>query len=160
MKIRRALERTVLALVIFTGGACGAIKPAEPKFIDDIRKIPPPLKVINFTIQRRDLQDALTRTNENTIRLVPVFQTASLGPSYEYRVFDVKNGSVFNLLGIQVADIVIAADRYLIKRPEQFSAFVQIMAGLDEASIEIRRGGESRLLRYRFVPAVGKDGQG
>lgn len=148
----------VRAMVFVLGGlligGCFSASNREPRFIEDIRPVPPVVKVMSFAIQRRDLQEALTHTNENTIRLVPVYQNVSVRQSYEYRVFDVKDASAYALLGIQSSDIIVAVDRYLLKRPEQFPAFVQLVAGMNEASIEVRRGGEARLFKYRFIPAI------
>lgn len=147
----------VMAMVLLSvlGGGCATQRAREPKFIDDIRPIPPALKVISYTIQRRDLQNALIRIREHSVRLVPVYQSVSTTESYEYRIFDVGQGSVYSLLGLENSDIIVAASRYLIKNPAQFPAFVQLLVNENEASIEIRRGGEARLLKYRFVPAVG-----
>jgi type II secretory pathway component PulC len=139
-----------VALVLTAG--CSAGKVREPKFIDDVRPIPPVLKVISYTIQRRDLQESLTRIKENPIRLVPVFQSVSPAESYEYRIFDIGHDGVYSLLGLENSDILVAANRYLIKSPVQFPAFVQLLANEKDATIEIRRGGESRLHKYTFIP--------
>lgn len=139
-----------LASVALSG--CSASKVREPRVIDDVRPIPPVLKVSSFAIQRRDLQEALTRIKENPIRLVPVFQSVSPGDSYEYKIFDIGPNGVYALLGLENGDILVAANRYLIKSPPQFPAFVQLLANEKEATIEIRRGGESRLHKYSFIP--------
>lgn len=147
------------ALVVFSGVlsgvlGCGAVGIKEPKFIDDIRPVPPPFKVSSYAIQRRDLQDALSRSGDNTARLVPVFDNISVKETYSYRIFDVRDGSVYSLLGLQTSDVIIAVDRYLIKRPEQFLAFVSLLPRTNQATIEIRRGGEARLFKYQFIPVV------
>lgn len=151
MCLRRSLFFVACLCVM---SACSVSTPREPKFIEDIRPVPPALKVINFNIQRKDLLETLQRSEENSIRLVPVYQNVSVRQTYEYRVFDIKEGSVYALLGLQQTDIVVAADRFLLKRPEQFPSFVQLLPQTNEASIEIRRGGEARLLRYRFLPSI------
>jgi type II secretory pathway component PulC len=138
--------------VLLLAAGCGASKVREPKFIEDVRPIPPVLKVISYAIQRRDLQDELTRIKESPIRLVPVFQSVSPAESYEYRIFDISESGVYALLGLENSDILVAANRYLIKSPAQFPAFVQLLAHEKEATIEIRRGGESRLHKYSFIP--------
>ena len=142
----------VLLLIGVVG--CGIQRNKDPKFIEDIRPIPPALKVNSFTIQRRDLQQAIARLADTPIRLVPVYQTVSSTESYEYRVFDVTPDSVYALMGIENSDIIVAADRYLIKNPAQFPAFVRLLGSENEATIEIRRGGEARLMKYSFVPAA------
>jgi type II secretory pathway component PulC len=144
------------ASLVVALGCQGCFSPAvkSPKFIDDVRPIPPALRVISYTIQRRDLQEALTKIRENPIRLVPVFQSVSSVESYEYRVFDINQDSVYGLLGLENSDIIVAANRYLIKNPAQFPAFIQLLARENDATIEIRRGGEARLHKYTFVPSV------
>jgi type II secretory pathway component PulC len=151
----RQIVLYVVSLVVVLGFQ-GCFSPAvkSPKFIDEVRPIPPALRVITYTIQRRDLQGALTKISENPIRLVPVFQTVSSVESYEYRIFDITRDSVYGLLGLENADIIVAANRYLVKNPAQFPAFVQLLARENEATIEIRRGGEARLHKYTFVPVV------
>jgi type II secretory pathway component PulC len=141
-----------VALLIVIGSGCAVSSSREPKFIEDVRPVPPPMKVMSFSIQRRDLQEALGQAKENQVRIVPMYQ--STRTSYEYRIFDIAPGSVYSLLGLEPSDVIVAADRYLVKRPEQFPAFVQLMPGLNQASIEIRRGGEARLLKYSFIPAL------
>jgi hypothetical protein len=157
-KLSATLAYVLLATSLSVG--CAATKSRDPKFIDEIRPIPPALKIISYTIQRRDLQDALTKITENPIRLVPVFQSVSTTESYEYRIFDINQYGVYALLGLENSDIIVAANRYLIKNPGQFPAFVQLLANENEATIEIRRGGEARLLKYAFVPAVSGGARG
>lgn len=155
MGLIRLLSVFALALA---SSACSTSSFKEPRFIEDIRPVPPPLKVIHLSIQRRDLQEALTRQGDNSIRLVPVFDNVSVKQTYSYRLFDVHEDSAYALLGLQSSDVVVAADRYLIKRPEQFPAFITLLAGADQATIEIRRGGEGRLLKYNFIPSMDKKG--
>lgn len=149
----RAVGILVL-LLLFTGLGCSEVAPRPPKFIDDIRPIPPALKEVSFAIQRRDLEGALEREGEAPPRLVPVYASVSARESFEYRIFDLKPSSPYALLGLQNSDIIVAANRYLIRRPEQFYSFVQLLRGENEASIEIRRGGEGKLFKYSFIPAI------
>ncbi len=153
--MRRVIALSLAVVGMLVGG-CSSSSLRGPRFIDEIRPVPPPMKVLHYSIQRKDLQDALVRQGVNSIRLVPVFENLSVTQSYSYRLFDVHEDSAYALLGLQTSDVVVAADRYLIKRPDQFPAFVSLLANMDEASIEIRRGGESKLFKYSFVPAVGK----
>jgi type II secretory pathway component PulC len=96
----------------------------------------------------------LSRSGDNAIRLVPVYESVASRLSYEHRVFDVKPSSIYALLGIQNSDIIVAADGYLIKEPRRFIEYIQLLPRENEASIEIRRAGEPRLLKYSFIPAV------
>lgn len=151
MKHAIALAFTLIA---FGSVGCGPSAPLQPRFIDDIRPIPPALKEVSYAIQRRDLESALEREGEAPPRLVPVFASVSSRESYEYRIFDLRPGSPYALLGLQNSDIIVAANRYLIKRPEQFYQFVQLLRAENDGSIEIRRGGEGKLLKYSFIPQL------
>ncbi len=71
-------------------------------------------------------------------------------------MFDVTPDSVYALLGLENSDIIVAADKYLIKNQAQFPAFMRLLQNENEATIEIRRGGEARLLKYTFVPTIQK----
>ena len=150
----RSLWRSVCAALMVVVSGCSTMGEREPRFIEDVRPVPPLTKVTTFSIQRKDLIESLSSPKENSVRLVPVYQSVSSRQSYEYRIFDVKQGSAYALLGLEPSDILVAADRYLVKKPDQFPVFVQLLAGMNESSIEIRRGGEARLLKYRFIPAL------
>jgi hypothetical protein len=150
----RVLCGLMASLFALAGLGCTPQRPREPKYIDDIRPIPPAIKVSSFTIQRRDLQATLLRLGEVPVRLVPIYQTVTSTESYEYRLFDVTPDSVYALLGLENSDIIVAADKFLIKNQAQFPAFMRLLQNENEATIEIRRGGEARLLKYTFVPAI------
>ncbi len=154
ISLRRMLRACSLASLVLLSQGCGPAITREPKFIDDVRPIPPSLKVVSHTIQRTQLRASLTKIRENPIRLVPIFQSVSSSESYEYRVFDIAADSVYGLIGLENGDVIVAANRYLIKNPSQFPAFVQLLANQNEATIELRRGGEARLHKYTFVPAL------
>lgn len=155
MTLRRKCWSAVVSCVVTLGlVGCAPQKPREPKYIDDIRPIPPAIKVSSFTIQRRDLQGAILRMGDAPVRLVPVYQSVTSTESYEYRLFDVAPDSVYELLGLENSDVIVAADRFLIKNQAQFPAFVRLLQNENEATIEIRRGGEARLLKYTFVPTL------
>ena len=152
-------KRLIIAAIAttFSLGAC--IKPSavEPRFISDIRPVPPTHKVVSYSIQRQDLRKALTRLRESPIRLVPVFQSVSTTESFEYRIFDIDGGGVYGLLGLENSDIIVAANEFLIKDPKQFPLFVQLLERENTATIEIRRNGEARLLKYAFIPTVSRN---
>jgi|688.fasta_scaffold736240_2 type II secretory pathway component PulC len=140
-------------IATFTG--CFLQKSSQqPKRIEEIRPNPPIFKSYSLTIQRRDFKSQLGRAGENTIRLVPVFQSAVNPESFVHRVFDVRPKSIYTLMGIKNADILVAVDGYLVKKPEQFVSYVELLQNEDSSTIEILRGGESILLRYNLIPSV------
>ena len=154
MFCKRVLAAALLCISFLSAVGCFSDKKIEPKFIEDIRPISPVTKSTSYSIQRKDFLDALTRSQENTIRLVPVYSSLASGTAYEYRVFDIRPSSAYSLLGMQNSDVIVAVNRYLLKRPEQFATFVQLLSNEDDATIEIRRGGEAKLFKYSFLPSL------
>jgi len=138
---------------------CFTQERIEPKRIEEVRPFPPAFKSIGYTIQRRDLQTYLQHRGDNTIRLVPVYQNAVSAESHVHRVFDLKPKGIYGLLGIQNSDIIVAADGYLIKRPEQCIAYLELLQNEDTATVEIQRENDAVLLKYAFVPAIKSAGQ-
>lgn len=152
-RVSRLLCIALLPIITCTG--CFLQKTSQqPKRIEDIRPNPPIFKSYSLTIQRKDFKSQLGRTGENTIRLVPVFQSAVNPESFVHRVFDVRPKSVYTLMGIQNADILVAVDGFLVKKPEQFVSYVELLQNEDSSTIEILRGGESILLRYNLIPSL------
>jgi type II secretory pathway component PulC len=84
----------------------------------------------------------------NRVRLVPVYSRG--GSSGEFRIFDVKQGSVFELLGIENLDIVVAANGFVIPGGNVFWQYLVMMSDMPEGSIEIRRNGIPFLMKYKF----------
>lgn len=150
--VRRLLGLIGVAMALSAIVGCASRTPREPKRIDEIRPIPPAHRVTTYSLQRRDLQAALSNSAESTIRLVPVYESAASRLSSEYRVFGVRPGGVYALLGLENSDVLVAADGFLIKKPEQFIAYVHLLTKQNGATIEIRRGGEPRLFKYTFLP--------
>jgi hypothetical protein len=153
--------KRVVALVSVVGVSlilqgCTPPPPLEPKRIDEIRPVPPLLKITTFTIQRNDFRNAIVKGPDNAIRLVPVYESVASRGSFENRIFEIRPGSVYALLGLENRDILVAANGFLVKQPDIFTRFIELLAQENEATIEIRRNGEPRLLKYVFVPAIPK----
>ena len=145
---------TLLLILTTVFSGCFDIQKPSPKRIEEVRPNPPTFKSISLSIQRHDLKELLSRRGDNSIRLVPVFTTPTASESYVYRLFDVKPRGVYALLGLQNSDLVMAVDGFLIKRPEQFVAYTELLQNEDSSTIEVQRNGEAILLRLNFVPAV------
>lgn len=134
-----------------TGRPNGAIK------IEEVRPIPPVVKTIRLTIQRENLKTALSEgTDLNSIRVIPLYASVNPVAALEYRLFDIRPESAFNLLGLQNSDILVAAHGYVVQGPQQFAMYVRLLLEQDEGNIEIRRGGVPTLLQYAFIPAKDK----
>lgn len=147
-----ALAAGLLGCARLSGGPAGA--EADKYLITNMRPAPPPdLRTVSVTVERSELQKALGRTDlHGRVRLVPILRPESEKIPYpEYRLFDVREGSAYALLGLQNADVLVAADGYVLKDPQTFPIFVQLLRGQPGGKIEIVRGGEPILMEYRFA---------
>jgi type II secretory pathway component PulC len=71
----------------------------------------------------------------------------------EYRLFDIRSQSVYDLLGIQSADVLVAAHGFIVYDPNSFPTYaLSFISQVEKPSIEIKRAGVPMLLNYEFVP--------
>jgi general secretion pathway protein C len=66
----------------------------------------------------------------------------------EYRIFGIRPDSVYSLLGLENADVIIAANGYIIDSPGKFPKYVSLLSEEKGGEVIIRRGGELLELRY------------
>lgn len=140
-----------LFLVGFTG--CAALSKVggsgDSIRIEELRPTPIGRIQQEKAIDRTELVEKLrTGGSRNTVRLVEVFRRGTPPPYPEHRFFDVQPGSVYALLGLESADILVAADGYVVKDPETFWAYLNLLPKLESGSIEINRLGAPILLKY------------
>ena len=124
-----------------------------PIAIASVRPAPLGLQEIAFSIKKSEYSRALesSRGSQN-LRIIPMVVSASQAPaSPEYRIFNVKKGSVAELLGLENSDILVAAHDYVIQTPEQFYGYLNYVAKEQGSQIEVRRGGQPLLLKFQFI---------
>lgn len=105
-------------------------------------------RIVEVQVKRSQMLEVLKNQNLNRARLVPVFSHD--GPA-SYRLFDVQPGSVFSMLGLSNADMVLAADDFVISSWTQFFEFLSVLPQEKEANIRIRRAGEIVLLNIKVL---------
>ena len=135
------------SLTNFSGGESKSVK------LSDLRAVQPNLKTIKKEIKRSEIQAALDRVGENNIRIVQVHFGPNSGNVElpQYRLFDISERGIYNLIGLRTADILVAASDYVVFEPNQFRAFVQLLKGMNEATIEIRRAKVPTLIDLKIV---------
>jgi type II secretory pathway component PulC len=141
-------------LVTLVGCSFGApTTPPREVRIDAVRPVPPPRRVINFQVDKGALARSLERQELlRSIRLVPILRSESEKSLYpEYRIFDLKEGSPYRLLGLENADVLVSSEGYIVWEPAKFTQYVSLLKDQNGASIEIRRGEEHLLLVPSFV---------
>lgn len=142
---------TVAVSACVTGTAHRGDLPSRK--IDDLRLAKPELKVVTRRVPRdRYLQAVENQTTLRSIRLVPLLKNAAGGASIpEYRVFDIQPDSAYTLLGLENADILVAAEGFVVLEPEIFPQYVALLREQQNARIEIRRANQPLVLDVQFV---------
>ena len=145
--------KLILLLIVLLQCSCAASKRTDlPLKIDNVRKGQQNIESVSYTVSRSELARVLQdRTGKNSIRLIEVFRTTESLPFPVYRVFGVQEGSAYDLIGIKQADIIVAANDYIIRNPELFVKYVQLLPVEPSAHIELERGGYPLIIDYRFT---------
>lgn len=148
--IARLILLALLASLI--GGCAPRVKPEQKAVqISTIRPTPPERKEVVLEVSRERLLEALNgKPGLNTMRLVRVFNgqpsISSLLP--EYRLFDIKSHSAYELLGLRNGDVLVSANDYVLFEPGIFFQYVSLFREASDPFIEIRRSGKPVLIRY------------
>ena len=150
--------RCFLIFVMAAFVSCSALQgPGESGavLIDTVRGRPADIHEIPVSVDFAVLRQAQANVDMNTpLRVVKIVMSASQagGESIpQYRLFDIKKGSVADSIGLRNADILVAANGYVVYHPDQFKRYLMSLPILDGTFIEIRREGKAMLLRYTFT---------
>lgn len=146
-----------LCLVLALSG-CVASKMQEGVPINSLRKAGAPAgqSVKKIQISRKQYHSAVAQGAEvNSLRMVPVFRGPGDGAGAllpEYRLFEIRPKSVFDMMGLLPADILVAAHGFVVYEPNSFPVYaLRFLAEVEEPSLEIKRGGTPLLLTYEFI---------
>lgn len=146
----------LLLVVVMCFSACSAMSSGASEGgtkIDELRGAPPfDRRTIKVELVREEYQKMLeVEGSANDARLVQIFHRGEAEEELkEYRLLDVRPNSVYDLLKLRQADVLIAADGFVVPNPQVFWNYLRLIARFEVASIEIRRGGTPILLEYSF----------
>jgi len=148
----------LLAISIIPSGCAANREQLKPA----VEVAPSPLaKTEEITIDRAKYLEALNSSSLNTLRVIELYSTAgeiSAGKDHTlYRVFDVKPGSVYAMLGLANADIVSSANGLSINNPSKVGLFAEYVVYDNDATLEIFRGGKAILFKYHFTGELPKE---
>ena len=132
----------------FSNGRSGAVK------IESVRGAAHNTNIVPLSVSRTELKQILAKGSDlNQLRVVQVTQSSSGSANAvpEYRLFGIKSGSVADVLGLTNADILIAANGYVVFSPKQFADYLFALSELKEGSVELRRNQEALMLKYSIV---------
>jgi hypothetical protein len=122
--------------------------------ITTLRPRHPGTKTVAIEFPRTEYEKALDSGSKNEIRLIEVFskdRAANAAP--EYRFFGIEKGSVYDLMGLQSLDVLVAASDYVIPSSDLFWQYLQLLRNHETGSIEIRRDGVPMVFNYTIVGA-------
>ena len=153
--MNRATLLLLVVVVLFS--ACSSMSSGlggDATKVDSLRGAPPfDRRTVNIPVQREEYRKALEMEGSvNDARLVQIFHRGKAEEEFkEYRLLDVRPGSVYDILQLRQADVVVAADGYVVPNPAMFWNYLRLISRFEEgASIEIRRGGAPILMQYSF----------
>lgn len=120
--------------------------------LSSVRAQLPGTAVITRKISAGALKAALSRDPSGArLRAVEVFQGERVGALLpEYRLFGITNDSAYYLLGLRNADVVVAANDYVVPSSSYIHAYVALLPAEREAFIEIRREEQPIIFRYEI----------
>lgn len=123
---------------------------------EEASRLKPPAKeavVFESEITKRDLKRALTDELKTAqMRAVEVFQNSSSAQNYpSFRLFDIQPGSVYDLLGLKNADIVVAINQRVVVNNGVIAQIVRLLPRENDVSFEVLREGKSTFLKIAFV---------
>jgi S1-C subfamily serine protease len=147
---------SVLLFLFLVGGAIGCsptVQSVEPISIASIRPSPAGIETIALHVSKDELARALeTGRGAANVRIVPLVTSAAQAPaSPEYRVFNVRPGSVAAIIGLKNADVLVAAHDYVVQSTQQFYNYLQLLRMQEHSSIEIRRDGKPIRIEVTFL---------
>jgi hypothetical protein len=117
--------------------------------ISTLRPKHPGTKTVALDLSRAEYEKALDSGSKNEIRLIQVFsKEGGANAAPEYRFFGIKKGSVYDLMGLQSLDILVAASDYVVPGGDLFWQYLQLLRNHETGSVEIRRDGVPMVFTY------------
>ena len=149
------MKKLILLLLLITivSGCSVNDSTVTPVLIENVRPAPVGIVEEQKQVSRSQLDRALEASRgASNVRIVPLVTSAAQAPvTPEYRVFNVKNGGIAELLGLKNADILVSAHGFVIQTPLQFYKYLQLLRSNKETRIEIRREGKPMILKVQIL---------
>lgn len=82
------------------------------------------------------------------IRLIELFSGANTRPRYRVMGYD-KSGP-YGMMDIQVGDIILAANNYVMMNPRLFPDYVRLLSDTNSGTVHIIRKGRELILSYQI----------
>lgn len=143
---------SILGITVL-GSACSGQQTTTVDPLSKSRSLPPGTRQIKKSISRKEYWQAIEKGGDiNRARLVEVFhRDRDPGVRPEYRLFDIREGSVYDLIGLKPLDILISANDYSVPSGSHFWQYLQLLRFANDATVEINRDGRPMVFNYSFV---------
>ena len=153
MVLRAFVVGICLLSACFVSGCASSRLGGDEGVSPVLRTTPPDIKRVQVKITREHLLTALDQDMlTDRLRVVPTYSREETGTPL-YRLFDVHPKSVYGVLGLKNADVLVAANERYLRNPFVFKQFVRLLRNESSARIEIVRGVEPVLFVYTFEGA-------
>lgn len=115
---------------------------------------------VKMAVDRMKYRQSLINTEVNSVRVIEIFQRKAkqeLRNYPMYRLFDVRPGAAYELLGLKNGDVIVSAAGYVIQDSTQFKHYVSVLEDVydnskEKPNIEILRDGIAYNFIYYFSP--------
>jgi len=87
--------------------------------------------------------------SESALGRLRIIKIVSNDPYPKYRLFDIRKGDPYYLLGLRNADVLVAANDWVVFDGAKFRTFVWLLQKEKRGSIEIHRAG--KLIRFLYT---------
>ena len=152
-KLKPLLSSILLFSVLSGLTGCSLFGNSEPEY-SRVKRASKEAVVKDLQVSYRDLNLALgNELLTSKIRAVEVFQNSTaVSQNYpNFRLFDIDPASVYALLGLANADILVAINERIVVAPQVIGQVVSLLPKEKGVQFEILREGKSTLIRVQFV---------
>ena len=160
---KRFLRILAVGLLCFGVSGCAGMRSHRgldvegPSYsLEQLRRpVSPNASVQELSISKAELTRRLTASDaQNSVRVVEVYRRGSSMPNAlpEYRLFDVSAHSAYALLGLQTADVLVAAEELAFSSPGKFAGYVSLLQTEPKGLLEVRRDGQPIVFHYTMTP--------
>lgn len=146
------LNVILFSLVTFVVG-CSSSGGGSGRKLSELRTPPAEMQKVEKEISKSEFKEALGRSVDNaTLRVIEVFYGAGqFNPPYpHYRIFGIGAGSVYELLGVENGDVLVALNGYIVANPNVFAQYVSLLTKEEGAEIEVIRQMKPTTITIKF----------
>jgi hypothetical protein len=126
---RLVMRMLVISLVAGLGmGGCAGFGSSRAGLRYEEQHGPFSGQAVNIQLSRKTLDQAISRgSTVNSLRMVEIFRRAEESGAVftpQYRLFDIRKGGAYDLVGLQTNDVLLAAAGLVVFDPQGFKTFV------------------------------------